>query len=170
MLLLTEIQFLFWGCSFVAISRSFREYLASLSLEISIQLFFFSFLLFSFLLFFCLLLFCNCCYWLSHFRIFLGFLYWCTSAFLLYFLLFKHLLWLCHLSMTLHGNQFQCRSVHFSEFFYLFIYLLFFYSFRVFHISVSWWFFSGVWVTANLLMSPGLVSGFWPFSAMLSFG
>ena len=44
------------------------------------------------------------------------------------------------------------------------------YSFRVFHISVSWWFFPGVRVTASLLKSPGLVSGFWPFSAMLSFG
>ena len=29
---------------------------------------------------------------------------------------------------------------------------------RVFHISVSWWFFPGVWVTACLLKSPGLVS------------
>ena len=44
------------------------------------------------------------------------------------------------------------------------------YSFRVFHISVRWWFFTGVWVTASLLKSPGLVSGFWPSSAMLSFG
>ena len=40
------------------------------------------------------------------------------------------------------------------------------YSFRIFHISVSWWFFTGVWVTASLLKSPGLVSGFWPFSVM----
>ena len=31
------------------------------------------------------------------------------------------------------------------------------YSFRVFHISVSWWFFTGVWVTASLLKCPGLV-------------
>ena len=44
------------------------------------------------------------------------------------------------------------------------------YSFRVFHISISWWFFTGVWVTASLLKSPGLVSGFWQFSAILSFG
>ena len=43
-------------------------------------------------------------------------------------------------------------------------------SFRVFHISISWWFFTGVWVTASLLKSPGLVSWFWPFSVMLSFG
>ena len=44
------------------------------------------------------------------------------------------------------------------------------YSFRVFHISVTWWFFTGVWVTLSLLKSPGLLSGFWPFSAMLLFG
>ena len=48
--------------------------------------------------------------------------------------------------------------------------LIIIYSFSVFHISVSWWFFTGVWMTASLLKSPGLVSGFWPFSAMLSFG
>ena len=44
------------------------------------------------------------------------------------------------------------------------------YPFRVFHISVSWWFFTGVWVTASLLISPGLSSVFWLFSIMLSFG
>ena len=27
------------------------------------------------------------------------------------------------------------------------------YSFRVFHISVNWWFFTGVWVTASLMYS-----------------
>ena len=35
----------------------------------------------------------------------------------------------------------------------------------VFHIS--WWFFTGVWVTASLLKSPGLFSVFWPFSIVL---
>ena len=40
------------------------------------------------------------------------------------------------------------------------------YSLRVFHISVSWWFFTGVWVIASLLKSPGLFSEFWPFSFM----
>ena len=44
------------------------------------------------------------------------------------------------------------------------------YSFRIFHNGVSWWFFTGVWVTASLLKSPGLVSGFRPFSVMQSFG
>ena len=44
-------------------------------------------------------------------------------------------------------------------------YYFYYYSFRIFHISVSWWFFT--WVTASLLKSPGLVSGFCPFSAML---
>ena len=48
--------------------------------------------------------------------------------------------------------------------------LLLFLLIRVFHISVSWWFFTGVWVTASLLKSPGFVTGFWPFSTMLSFG
>ena len=43
---------------------------------------------------------------------------------------------------------------------------VFIYSFRVFHISVSWWSFNWVWVTARVLMSPGLFSVFWPFSIM----
>ena len=51
----------------------------------------------------------------------------------------------------------------------LLLLLLLFYSFRVFRISVSWLSFTGVWVTASLLKSPGLVSGFWPFVAVLSF-
>ena len=37
---------------------------------------------------------------------------------------------------------------------------------RVFHISVSWWSFTGVWETASLLKSPGLFSVFWSFSIM----
>ena len=41
---------------------------------------------------------------------------------------------------------------------------------RVFHISVSWWSFTGDWVTASLLKSPGLFSVFWPFSIMLLSG
>ena len=56
------------------------------------------------------------------------------------------------------------------EAFNIIIIIIIIYSFRVFHISVSWWFFAGVWVTASLLKCPGLVSGFWPFLAMLSFG
>ena len=44
------------------------------------------------------------------------------------------------------------------------------YFVRVFHISFSWWFFTGVWVTARLLKSPGLFSLFWTFSVMLLFG
>ena len=41
---------------------------------------------------------------------------------------------------------------------------------RAFHISVIWWSFTGIWVTARLLKSPGLFSVFWPFSTMLLFG
>ena len=41
---------------------------------------------------------------------------------------------------------------------------------RVFHISINWLPFTGVWVTASLLKSPGLFSVFWPISTLLSFG
>ena len=41
-----------------------------------------------------------------------------------------------------------------------FNYYYFCYSFRVFHNSVSWWSFTGVWTTASLLKSPGLFSVF----------
>ena len=40
-------------------------------------------------------------------------------------------------------------------------------SLRVFHISFSWWFFTGVWVTASHLKPPGFFSVFWPFLTML---
>ena len=46
------------------------------------------------------------------------------------------------------------------------IIIIIIYSLRVFHISVSWWSFTGVWVTARLLKSSGLVSVFWLFSIM----
>ena len=41
------------------------------------------------------------------------------------------------------------------------------YLFRVFHVSISRWFFPGVWVTASLLKSPGLFSVSCPFSVLL---
>ena len=44
------------------------------------------------------------------------------------------------------------------------IIIIIIYSLRVFHISFSWGSFTGVWVTASLLKSPGLFSVFWPFS------
>ena len=43
-------------------------------------------------------------------------------------------------------------------------------NYGFFYINVNWWFYTGVWMTASILKSPGLVSGFWPFLAMLSFG
>ena len=46
----------------------------------------------------------------------------------------------------------------------------YYYSFGVFHISLSWWFFTGVWVTASLLKSPGLFPVLCPCSIMLSVG
>ena len=53
---------------------------------------------------------------------------------------------------------------HYYDFYY------YYHAFKIFHISVSWWSFTGVWVTASLLKSPGLFSVFWPFSIILSFG
>ena len=49
--------------------------------------------------------------------------------------------------------------------YYYYYYLLI----TVFHISVSWWSFTGFWVTASLIRCSGLVSEFWLFSATLSF-
>ena len=57
----------------------------------------------------------------------------------------------------MHSNS-NCCQRHFHI-----IIVIIISSFRVFHISVSWWFFTGVRVTASLLGSPGLVSGFWLF-------
>ena len=45
-------------------------------------------------------------------------------------------------------------------------YFIIIYSLRVFHISFSWWSFTGGWVTASRLKSPGFFSVFWPFSIM----
>ena len=56
----------------------------------------------------------------------------------------------------------QVRGYYYYQYYYLLI--------RVFHISVSWWSFTGVWVTASLLKSPWLFSVFWPFSIILLFG
>ena len=44
-------------------------------------------------------------------------------------------------------------------------YYYYFTNFSAFHISVSWWLFIGVWVTASLLKSPGLFSVFWSISS-----
>ena len=72
-----------------------------------------------------------------------------------------------HLLLILLCGMPGRQSPIFIRFSFLFIIII--YSFRVFHISVSWWFFTGVWVTASLLKSPGLLSVFWPFLAVLSF-
>ena len=46
----------------------------------------------------------------------------------------------------------------------LLYYYYYCYLWRVFHIS--WWFFTGVWVTVSFLNSPGLFLVFWPISVM----
>ena len=54
------------------------------------------------------------------------------------------------------------------------IHYYYYYYYCYLHWSFShqrnWWSFTGVWVTASLLKSPGLFSVFWPFSIMLLFG
>ena len=45
----------------------------------------------------------------------------------------------------------------------------YYYSLEFFPISLGWWSFTGDWVAASLLRSPGLFSVFWPFSIMLLF-
>ena len=47
------------------------------------------------------------------------------------------------------------------------LFIIIIYPLGVFHISVSWWSFPGVRVTASLLKPPGLFSVFWPISVML---
>ena len=65
------------------------------------------------------------------------------------------------------SGKIQIFVYHFTYYYYHYCYYL---LIRVFHISVSWWYFNGDWVTASLLKSPGLFSVFWPFSIMLLFG
>ena len=63
------------------------------------------------------------------------------------------------------GRILGCAYTICSYYYYYYYSLI-----RDFHISVSRWFFTGVWVTASLLKSPELFLIFWPFSIMLSFG
>ena len=57
-----------------------------------------------------------------------------------------------------------------SRYYYYYYYHYYYSLIRAFHISISRWVFTGVWVAASLLKSPGLFLVFWPFSVMLSFG
>ena len=79
------------------------------------------------------------------------------------------------LNLVLHFHMFDGVSLQGTQVFVGFIfseryYYYYFSLVRAFYISVSRWFFTGVWVTANLLKSPRLFLVFWPFSVMLSFG
>ena len=62
--------------------------------------------------------------------------------------------------------------VPFSNYYYYYYYY-YYYCYtplRAFHPSVRQWFSTGVWVTASLLKSPVLLSGFWSILKLLSFG
>ena len=56
------------------------------------------------------------------------------------------------------------QNLQFGRFYYYF----YFTPWRVFHISVSWYVFTGGWVTASVLEFPGLFSVFWPILIMLN--
>ena len=56
-----------------------------------------------------------------------------------------------------------------SSYYYYYYYYYYFTPFRVFHTSISWWFFTRAWVTASFFKSPGLFSVFWPILTMLLF-
>ena len=57
-----------------------------------------------------------------------------------------------------HSDSSEIPPANYYHYYYLLIW--------VFHISLSWWSFTGVWRTASLLKSLGLFSVFWPFSIM----
>ena len=66
------------------------------------------------------------------------------------------LFWLFWPSLTMPLSKLS-RFFHWFPIFPIFS---IFYSSRVFHITSNWWFFIEVWVSANLLRSPGLFSVF----------
>ena len=66
------------------------------------------------------------------------------------------------LIMWLMVSSLSPYSLHLLFCCVLLLLLLLYYSLRVFHISFSWWSFTGVWMRASLLKSPALFSVFWP--------
>ena len=74
--------------------------------------------------------------------------------------------------LHLFGGKSSCIfHLHYGRIFFRYFrtscfYCIIKYSLEIFHIRVSWWSFTGVWVTASLLKSPGLFSVFWLFSIM----
>ena len=90
--------------------------------------------------------------------------FWMRDSFLIF--PFFYLFCLCPLPVI--TNTFHFSSLQKFLCFPDLTVIIIIYTFRVF--SISWWFFTGVWVTASLLKSPGLFSVFWPSSIVLSFG
>ena len=77
------------------------------------------------------------------------------------------LAWIWLVLMTFFLCIYEMRYCFSLKVYYYYYYCL---LIRVFHISVSWWSFSGDCVTASHLKSPWLFSVFWPFSITLLFG
>ena len=78
--------------------------------------------------------------------------YFASSLFLLLLIIIKS-----GLLAGIRWSVWMLKS-HRSFIIIIIIIIIIIYSFRVFHINVSWWFFTGFWVIASLLKSPGLVS------------
>ena len=82
----------------------------------------------------------------------------------------RHLRLLCNWSFRIyHHIAYICYFVAaylicLWHYYYYYYYLT---PLRVFHISVSWWFLTGVWVTAIHLKSSGLFSVFWSLLILL---
>ena len=88
-----------------------------------------------------------------------------SSVFFFLRLLLLLLLRLLQLQLFYSLLVFHTLSWSLSNYIRVILFLLIF-SLRVFHISFSWWSFTGVRVTASLLKFPGLFSVFWPFSVV----
>ena len=72
------------------------------------------------------------------------------------------------------NNFFQVKSINIRKeylkpYYYAWINYYYFTLLRIFHNSVSWWFFTRIWVTVSLLKSPGLFSVFWVILVKLLF-
>ena len=79
--------------------------------------------------------------------------------------------WLLKMSIYVAQDFFYCS---FEQFYWMLTIIIIIssssssiYTFRDFHISVSWSSFTGVWLTPSPLKSPEFFSVFWPFTKML---
>ena len=92
---------------------------------------------------------------------------WQTSIILFLYIFFALLLEWQWSASFLSSLVHVLRCSRPENYYYYHYYYYYYLVIRDVHISVSWWFSTGLWGTASLLKSPGLFSVFWPFSIML---